>query len=82
MLIGTALVTAHLMMADCPTDKPNDPSCIYVVAMDIYGQPQNSIALCELNAKFLNPNMQQVPKRHLEARCWTPQQLRLHKTVL
>lgn len=82
MLIGAALATAHLMMVDCPVNQPASPACIYVVAMDIYGQPHNSLPLCELNAKFLNPNMKQVKGRHLEAQCWTPQQLRQHKTVL
>lgn len=82
MLIGAALITAHLVMTDCPKDKPNDKSCIYVVAMDLYGREEHSMPLCQLNAKFLNPNIVQVPKRHLEAQCWTPQKLRLHKTVL
>lgn len=82
MLIGATLATMHLMMADCPADKPNDPSCIYVVAMDIYGAEHNSKPLCQLNANFLNPNIKQIKGRHTEAQCWTPQQLRQHKTVL
>lgn len=82
MLLGLTAITAHLIMADCPTDKPNDPSCIYVVAMDFRGPTSNAMPLCELNAKFLNPNIAQVPKRHLAARCWSPQQLMKQKTVL
>lgn len=82
MLIGTAVVTAHLMMADCPTDKPDDPSCIYVVSMDLYGPARHSMPLCELNANFLNPNIKQQKGRLLEMRCWTPEELRRQKTVL
>lgn len=81
MLVASA-ITMHLMMTDCPTDKPNDPSCIYTVAMDLHGPVVYATALCELNQKFINPNIKQVKNRHMELVCWTPQQLRVHKTVL
>lgn len=82
MLLGSGLLAMHLVMADCPTDKPNDPSCIYMVAMDFYGPQQHARALCDLNVNFLNPQMKQVPRRHIEARCWTPAVLNKQKTVL
>lgn len=83
MLVGTAAaVTMHLMMVDCPVDKPNDPSCIQVVAMNIYGPAKEAKALCELNAKFLNPNVKQVKGRHLDIQCWDPVALARLKTVL
>lgn len=81
MLIGSA-ITMHLMMTDCPTDKPNDPSCLYAVAMDIHGPESYAIPMCQLNVKFLNPNVKQIKGRHMELVCWTPHQLRIHKTVL
>lgn len=82
MLIGTAAVTIHLLMVDCPVDKPNDPACIQVVAMDIYGPIKEATQLCELNAKFLNPNIDQIKGRFMEAQCWKPAQLKRLKTVL
>lgn len=83
MLVGTAAaVTMHLMMVDCPVDKPNDRSCIQVVLMDMYGPTKDALALCELNAKFLNPNIQQIKGRHMDTQCWKPAQLARIKTVL
>lgn len=82
MLVGAGLISMHLMMTDCPTDKPNDPSCIYAVAMDIYGPEAYATSMCQLNMNFLNPNIKQTKGRHMELRCWTPQLLRMHKTVL
>lgn len=82
MLLGAAAISAHLMMSDCPVDRPDDPSCLYVVAMDLRGPAKDAVPLCQLNANFLNPNIKQVKGRHMEARCWTPEQLRRQKTVL
>lgn len=82
MLVGTAAVTLHLMMVDCPTDKPNDPSCIQAVAMDIYGPDKEASKMCELNKKFINPNIKQNKGRHMELQCWTPMELRRLKIVL
>lgn len=83
MLVGTAAaVTMHLMMVDCPADKPNDPSCIQVVVMDMYGPTKHATSLCKLNANFLNPNIKQIKGRFLEAQCWKPSELARIKTVL
>lgn len=82
MLLGATAVAIHMVMSDCPMDNPNEKTCIYVQAMDVRGDEKNAKALCELNAMFLNPNIEQIPDRYMKAVCWTPDQLRKQKSVL
>lgn len=84
MLVGTAAAaTMHLIMVACPVNTPNDaPSCTQVVLMDLYGPTKDSRALCELNVKFLNPNIKQEEGFFMETTCWEPKKLARHKTVL
>lgn len=84
MLVGSAVAaTMHLIMVACPVNaSTDDPSCTQVVLMDLYGPTKDSKALCELNAKFINPNIKQEKGFSMETVCWDPQKLARYKTVL